>query len=167
MFARHSEKERRSARVGQLYQRFGGAIRSRCRRILKDPALADDAVQEVFVKVFAHLQTGVDDRAALRWINRVTMNHCLNELRSHERHAEPMAEVPEHAGDHPEKRLIERDVARRVMADPWTAGRAAALGYLEGLMHREIAAKLGVSRRTVLTRLDEFFERARWVTAEA
>jgi RNA polymerase sigma-70 factor (ECF subfamily) len=166
MFARRSDKEEQAARVARLYRRFGGVIRARCRRILKNPSLADDAVQEVFAAAFTHLDRAADDRAALRWINRACMNHCLNELRAQGRHAEPMAELPERTGDHPEARLIDRDVARRVLADRSPGRRAAALCYLEGLVHREIAVKLGVSRRTVLSRLNDFVERARWITAE-
>lgn len=166
MFARRSQREARSARVAQLYQRYGGVIRARCRRILKNPSLADDAVQEVFVKAFAHLDSSVDDRAALRWINRACMNHCLNELRAQGRHAEPMAELPERHSDHPEAKLIERDVARKVMAGKSPGRQAALLCYLEGLVHWEIAARLGVSRRTVLSRLNGFLEQARWTTAE-
>jgi len=167
MFARRTDKGEQAARVAHLYRRFGAVIRARCRRILKNPALADDAVQEVFASAFTHLDRAADDRAALRWINRACLNHCLNLLRAQGRHAEPVADLPEGSTEHPEARLIDRDVARRVMADRSPGRRAAALCYLEGLVHREIAVKLGVSRRTVLSRLNDFVERARWLTAEA
>src|SRR5438045_393270 len=41
----------RQTRVARLFQKFGPIIYVRCRRMLKERAAAEDATQEVFLKV--------------------------------------------------------------------------------------------------------------------
>src|SRR5258705_12700761 len=64
-----------TGRVSRLYRKFGPAIYSRCRRLLKDDALAEDATQEVFVRVMRHIDSAPDDSAAPAWIYRISTNY--------------------------------------------------------------------------------------------
>src|SRR5688572_21479182 len=70
----------RSLDPRNLYARFGALIYARCRQILRDDAAAEDATQDVFVRL---VQSGLslDDASMVRWLNRVTTNLCLNRLR--------------------------------------------------------------------------------------
>jgi RNA polymerase sigma-70 factor (ECF subfamily) len=61
-----------SDRSAELYRKFGPAIYSRCRRRLKDDAAAENATQEVFLRVLKHLESAPSDRIALLCIDRVS-----------------------------------------------------------------------------------------------
>ena len=149
-------------RVADLYRRFGPAIHSRCRRLLKDDVAAEDATQEVFVRVMRHIESAPEDRAALAWIYRISTNLCLNTLRNRGRQAEPVAELPETPGEHPEALLLDRDLAMRlVLRVPEKLRAPAVLYYVDGLEQEQVAKTLGISRRTVINRLGEFASRAR------
>jgi RNA polymerase sigma-70 factor (ECF subfamily) len=159
-----------SGRVSHLYRKFGPAIYSRCRRLLKDDALAEDATQEVFVRVLRHIESAPDDAAALAWIYRISTNFCLNQIRDRGRQAEATdpAELPEQPTDHPEPTMMDRDLAMKLVSRAPEKLRATAiLYYVDGLEQEQVAKTLGISRRTVINRLQEFTERSRkFVTRE-
>ncbi len=153
-----------TGRVNDLYRKFGPAIYSRCRRLLKDDAHAEDATQEVFVRVIKHIQAAPDDAAALAWIYRISTNYCLNQLRDRARQAEPTApdELPELEGGVAEPQLLDRDQARKLIdRTPEKLRETVVLYYVDGLEQEQVARTLGISRRTVINRLQEFQERSR------
>lgn len=157
-----NKKSGADPRVSDLYRKFGPAIHSRCRRLLKDEVAADDATQEVFLRVLRHIESAPDDQAALAWIYRISTNYCLNWLRDRARQAEPVEELPDTPGDSPELALHDRDLALRLVSRAPEHLRAPALlYYMDGLEQEQVAKVLGVSRRTVINRLGEFASRAR------
>ena len=152
-------------RVSTLYRKFGTAIYSRCRRLLKDDALAEDATQEVFVRVLKHIESAPDDATALAWIYRISTNYCLNQIRDRSRQAEPTApdEMPE-AGDNasPEVGMLDRETAMKLIRRaPEKLQEVAVLYYVDGLEQEQVAVTLGISRRTVINRLQEFIDRSK------
>src|SRR4051794_1126624 len=104
-------------KVEALYAKLGPTIYSRCRRILKDHAAAEDATQEIFVKILRSVDSIPADDAVMAWVHRVTTNHCLNTLRDASRRAEPMPSdvMPELRDDDFEDSLVTRDMAERLM----------------------------------------------------
>jgi RNA polymerase sigma-70 factor (ECF subfamily) len=147
--------------VAKLYAKHGPAIYARCKRLLRDATAAEDATQDVFVKVLRHLDSAPEEEAVLPWLHRVTTNHCLNVIRDARRHAEPMESVPEVVDEAFEGRVVTRDFAHRVLASTPDELRAPAVLYhAHGLEQAHVAETLGVSRRTVLYRLAEFTRRA-------
>lgn len=149
-------------RVNDLYRKFGSVIYSRCRRLLKDDALAEDATQEVFVRVMRHIEAAPDDQAALAWIYRISTNYCLNQIRDRNRQAEPVEELPDAGTGHPEAGMLERDLAMQLVSRaPENLRAPAILYYVDGLEQEQIAKTLGISRRTVINRLNDFMSRSR------
>lgn len=56
-------------------------MRAIARRILRDDALADDCVQEAFLKAFGKID-GFEGRSSLKtWLHRITVNEALMKLR--------------------------------------------------------------------------------------
>jgi RNA polymerase sigma-70 factor, ECF subfamily len=145
-------------RFTQLYVRYGPAIYARCRRLLNDPAAAEDAAQETFLRVYRHLQSAPTADEALRWIYRIATNYCLNELR--DRKHEPLL-LPETldiadltTGEEP---IADRQLARKLAAGaPPHLSVAAWLHHVDGMDQGEVARVLGVSRRTVVNHLAAF-----------
>ncbi len=154
------------AKVAELYARFGPTIYARCRRLLKDPVAAEDATQEVFVKVLSHVESVPHEAAVLPWIHRITTNHCLNLLRDARKHAEPVETVPEQHVDDLEDSVVSKDFADKVLAStPEEEKTPAFLYHVKGMEQSKVARSLGVSRRTVLYRLSAFAQRARRIQA--
>jgi RNA polymerase sigma-70 factor (ECF subfamily) len=147
--------------VETLYAKFGPTIYARCKRLLKDGTAAEDATQDVFMKVLKHIDSAPGEEAVLPWIHRITTNHCLNVIRDSKRHAEPVEHVPELVDDEFEDSVVTRDFAHRVLAAaPEELKKPAIMYHARGIEQSKVATALGVSRRTVLYRLAEFTRRA-------
>jgi RNA polymerase sigma-70 factor (ECF subfamily) len=150
-----------------LYRTYGPAIYARCRRLLGDDADAEDATQETFVRVHKHLARLPPGREALFWIHRVATNHCLNQLRDRRSRRDPAPVLSQSArataiSDGAEQRLCDRDLATQLIDEAQTKLRAVAwLYHVDGFEQEEVAQILGLSRRTVATRLDSFLKNAR------
>ena len=149
--------------VAALYQQYGPAVYRRCFMLLRDREAARDATQEVFGKLLKDQErlAGRDD--VLPWIWRVATNHCLNQRRNAKRHGEEElpADLPVNdlvsADQVPERQLVHQLLSR---FDAET--QAVAVGVLvDGMEHQEVADVLGISRRTVLRKLDRFLVNAR------
>ena len=148
--------------LAELYRQYGPIIYSRCRRMLKDDALAEDATQDVFLRVMRSFDQAPTGTSMLPWVHRITTNYCLNAIRDRRHQPEPVGELPESAGTSPESLMHDRHLAQRLLQRAPTREREPVLlAYRDGLEHQQIAAMLGISRRTVINRLNEFMRRAR------
>lgn len=135
----------------------------RCLRLLKDREAARDATQEVFVKLVRDITRLEGRESALPWIYQVATNHCLNlcrdAARRGEEELEPALEV---SGGAPADLFPERQLAQRVLARFDATTQAVAVGvFVDGMEHDEVAAALGISRRTVSRKLARFLGNAR------
>src|SRR3712207_2788180 len=102
-------------RLTELYRRYGPVIYARCRKLLRDDVLAEDATQETFMRVYRHLEKAPDGDQALAWIYRVATNYCLNMIRDAKRAPEPMADLPERESDDAQRVMEDRDLAIRLI----------------------------------------------------
>ncbi|HVX96121.1 MAG TPA: sigma-70 family RNA polymerase sigma factor [Polyangia bacterium] len=156
-------------RLTELYRLYGPAIYARCRKLLTDPATAEDACQETFVRVHRHLDKAPSADEALAWIYRIATNYCLNELRDAKHRPRPveiLPEAPQSLRD--EDRVADRDLARRLIDRAPEKVRAVAwLYHVDGFDQDEVARLLGISRRTVVNRLQAFAAGARKYLARA
>lgn len=143
--------------VSALYARYGFFLLRRCRTILRDDGLADDVLQEAFVKI---LRAGSAVREAgepLRWLYRVVDHCCIDAIRKRRRSLDTLgdAEGPERASaammaPHPAATIETRDAVIRMLATfDETEMRIALLLFVDGLSQGEIADEIGVSRVTV------------------
>jgi RNA polymerase sigma-70 factor (ECF subfamily) len=148
--------------VADLYAQFGATIYARCRQILRDGPAAEDATQEVFFRIHKQLATVTAPREALGWLYRTATNHCLNEVRNGRTRALLIGGAPVPASPDTERGISERDLVLRLLRKlPEELALAAWLYHVDGLNQAEIADIVGVSRRTVIARLDRFARRAR------
>jgi RNA polymerase sigma-70 factor, ECF subfamily len=147
--------------VATMYAQFGPTIYARCMRLLKDPAAAEDATQDVFLKVLRHLESAPQIDGALPWIYRITTNHCLNVIRDSKRTEEPVIDGLEVADGDVEAEVVAKDFLEKLLVStPEEFRRPAVLYHGQGIEQGQVAKMLGVSRRTVLYRLAEFTKRA-------
>ena len=80
-----------------LVRQHADAVYGHALRFFADPQAAEDAVQEVFLKVYRSLGTFQGDSAFPTWLYRVTRNVCLDMFRSGKRQPIPIdpVDIPE------------------------------------------------------------------------
>ena len=112
---------------------------------------ADDAVQEVFLRLYQHGKGFENGEHLRRWLLRVTVNSCRDVLKSPWRKRrvslDELPDIP--VFDQPEQAALYREV----MALPEKYRTVLNLFYYEELTAREIGELLGVDTSTVTTRL--------------
>lgn len=138
----------------ELYRPLAPLVFRRCRRLLGDETDATDATQEVFVQLllYADRVAFADQEAALRWLYRVSTNHCLK-LLSRSRRVEfrdpvdlPLVPVRYEGVE----RLIAREYLVRVLDAVDERARSVFIHtFVDGMTQEDTAAVMGVSRRTV------------------
>jgi RNA polymerase sigma-70 factor (ECF subfamily) len=149
--------------AARLYREYGPAVYRRCLRLLGDRERARDATQEVFVRLVRDMRRLEDRENVLPWIYRVATNHCLNLRRDVRRRGEEALDQGlELAPQAPADAYPERQLAQKVLSRFDAETQAVAVGvFVDGMEHEEVAAALGVSRRTVARKLDRFLANAR------
>lgn len=145
--------------VESHYLRYGPMVLRRCRTLLRDPAKAEDAMQDVFVSLIRN-EDRLRDEAPGALLLRVATNVCLNRLRGDKRHPEDahedddlavrIAQADDGGGD-AESRTLARSVLGKLFGadDPLAAStRSLAFMHLvDGMTLEEVAreARLSVS----------------------
>lgn len=132
-------------------QRYKDMVFRTALHALGTPQDADDAVQEVFLRLFSSKGGFGGEEHLRRWLLRVTVNYCRDVLRNPWRRRriswEEVPEIP--VFDRPEQAGLYREV----MALPEKYRTVLNLFYYEELSAKEIAGLLGVETSTVTTRL--------------
>jgi len=76
-------KAREPQALSQLYDRYGRIAYSLIFRVVRNPAVAEDLVQETFLRVWNRAQSFDDQRGALgSWVLTVARNRAIDYLRS-------------------------------------------------------------------------------------
>ena len=132
--------------------------------ILADPAEAEDCAQDAFVHAFKAWNRWRPDAPAEAWIHRIAVNLAI----SHRRRARlrSVGEVVRRLGrpfpgKDPAEVAVQPDLLGALRTLPPKLAVAIVLRHYHGYNNREIAAALGVSERTVGTRLRQAGERLR------
>ena len=140
----------------QLYAEHGRAILAHCARILGDFASAEDATQEVFLRVRRSSSRLPEPSEMRPWLFRIATNHCLNELRSRGVRARTPPQLIGMTTANLEDTMAARNDAQRFLERLPPRARAIAwLTYVDGMLQQEVAETLGVSRRTVVNYLNQ------------
>ena len=149
--------------LDDAYRRWGRLIYRRCFRLLGDKAAAEDATQEVFVRLMGHMGRLAPEGGYLPWIYRVATNHCLNALRDGARLqvCDP-ATLPAVVGETDVGRFPDRELTGQLLRRFDEETRAiAVMSLVDGMSRDEVADVLRISRKTVGRKLAKFVERSR------
>lgn len=153
----------------RLYRATYPQVYRTLRAILRDPAEAEDCAQDAFVQAFQAWIRWKSDGPAEAWIHRIAVNRAIS-LRRRAR----LRSVPEllrrlrapRAPEDPSDIAAQRDLLAALRAIPPRLAAAIVLRHYHGYTNREIAAALGVSERTVGTRLNQARTRLRKVLGD-
>lgn len=74
-------KEQNPEYFSALYRRYGGKVYAKCISMLNDEALAHDAVQDIFIKVFLNLSKFNEQSSFSTWLYSITYNFCIDMIR--------------------------------------------------------------------------------------
>lgn len=146
--------------LAELYDRYGRLAYTLIVRVVRDGAIAEDLVQETFLRVWNRVQGFDAEKGAIgAWLLAVARNRAIDYLRSsggRERNALEFEET-----EHPslftdmEPGLLLSDKARRVKAAmdrlPANHRQVIELAYFEGLSQTEMAERMGQPLGTVKT----------------
>ncbi len=127
-------------------------------RLLHHPQDAQDAAQEVFLRLYRHLGRIDRERGYEAWLFRVTVNVC-RDIARRRRRSVALDEVSEPPSPRPDAydaaaRAQQREMVRRGLGRLGEKERAAlVLRDLEGLPTREVARILGSSENTVRSQI--------------
>ena len=151
--------------IQALFEQYGYAVHRRCVRILGSPAEADDAVQEVFMRVMKYGSSRTGE-APLPWLYRIADRVCFDQLNRRKRYAGPTESERTLAAEQAAEgsQLSPEDmraIAEVLEACKTNVREVAVLYHLDQLTQDEVAARVGVSRKTVKQRLAKFMDIAR------
>ena len=132
------------------------AVFRTARAVLRDPALAEDVTQEVFLRLYRNLDSTPGDELLRPWLLRIAINLARNTIRGHNRSlARDTVYSKETIGDGwvaPEEdyeRRIEIEEARRALDKIKEPMRSCLLLKQQGLSYREIADTLSLKETNV------------------
>jgi RNA polymerase sigma-70 factor (ECF subfamily) len=146
--------------LGELYDRYGRIVFSVIIRVVRDGAIAEDLVQETFLRVWNRVQGFDAEKGAIApWLLAVARNRAIDYLRSvagRERNALEFEET-----DHPslfvdmEHEILTSDKARVIQGAMQKLNanqrQVIELAYFEGLSQTEMAERMGQPLGTVKT----------------
>lgn len=154
-------KGREAGAMADLYDRFGRLVYSVIFAIVKDSGIAEDLLQETFLRIWNRMQGFDAERGALGpWLLTVARNRAVDYIRSAGARAEKNAfELEER--DHPslvkdaEHQILDQDQARVIKAAMARLSenqrKVIELAYYEGLSQAEMAERIGQPLGTVKT----------------
>jgi RNA polymerase sigma-70 factor, ECF subfamily len=129
-------------------------------RLLGNLPDAQDAAQEVFLKLYRNLSKIADSAALPAWLYRVTVNVC-HDLRRRRPHLVPVEEAGDFptpdSGPHDLTAAAERERVLRLSLRTLSEKERAALVLrdLEGLSTAEVARALGSTEATVRSQISK------------
>jgi RNA polymerase sigma-70 factor (ECF subfamily) len=149
--------------IEELYRRYGDLVYGRCRSLLHNEADAQEAMQEVFLRVWRYRDGFRGDASPATYLFKVTTTTCLNRLRTKRRRPEdPVEELPPSAATDTLLHTVElRRLLEAVLGeeDERTV-QCVVYHYADGMTHDEVGELLGVTGAAVRKRIAVFRARA-------
>lgn len=137
----------------RLIEQYGDGLLRLCLLYLKDYGLAEDAVQETFLRAYRSWHKFEGRSSEKTWLTAIAINVCKNMLRSPWKRRtvgeEALAQLKTENPAMPDP-----TVARAVMRLPKDQRIAVILFYVQEMKIREIAQALEIPQATVSSRLN-------------
>ena len=145
------------AAFGELVRRRQSWLRNLLRRLCRDPALADDLAQQVFLQAWRSVRTLRSAGAFGAWLRRLAVNSWLAHARSSR--SEPV-EAAEIEAAHVEGQQ-QLDLDRALAKLSGDERLCVVLAYSEGMSHSEIGEATGLALGTIKSHIRRGSERLR------
>ncbi len=162
--------------VGELYDRFGSLVFRMAYQSLPSKGEAEDAVQEIFVRLWKTAGRYDPERAALvTWVMLIARRHLVDKLRRNKARVKASslddAQPWRSASAGPEASKMERDerfeaLMKRIDALPELQKTVVTRAYLGGQTLRQIGEELDTPLGTIKSALSRALVRLRERTGE-
>lgn len=165
-------QEEVGAALSALYDRYSRTVFGVGVKLLGDRSLAEELVQEVFLRVWRSSHTFDSSRGSFStWLYRLTRNLASDSYRKRTRRVNPVSDKDSYIS-------ATRDSSpgpQEIVDDSWLSWRISRaleeldashrevieLAYYQGLSQREISRRTGVALGTVKTRTSRALKRLR------
>lgn len=136
----------------KLFDLFAPKLFGVCLRYMKDHDLAQDTLQDGFVKIFTKLSDYNGKGSFEGWMRRIMVNTCLDQLRKDQKLKvnTPIDDVSFLVKDNHwiEEELTAKDLLKLVESLPDGYRVVFNMFAIEGYSHKEIAEQLNISENT-------------------
>jgi RNA polymerase sigma-70 factor (ECF subfamily) len=148
---------------GHLVRAYERPVYNLTFRMLGDPAEAEDAAQETFLRAYSKLATYQPERKFVNWLLSIASHHCIDRLRKRNRAPQLSLEGPlppkwtmssAPGPDQTVSRKQQRQQVRQVLDTlPADYRAAVVLRYWYGMSYREIATTMETTESAIKSRL--------------
>ena len=140
--------------LNRLIEKYQGALLRLCYAYLRDRSLAEDALQETFLKAYRSLDGFRSEASEKTWLMKIAMNTCRDFRRSgwfvHMDRTMTPDRLPEPSVAASDQ---DREITMEVMHLPIKLREVVLLCYYQNLTTVEAAQTLGISQQAVSARL--------------
>ncbi len=142
----------------QMMNQYGDYIARTCYIYLKDWALAEDAVQEVFIKAYKHMSEFRKESSEKTWLTSIAINICKNYVRTSWFRKVQIGIEKIEAYNTLEDELLNQinqsELLKQVMDLPIKYREVILLYYYQDFKINEIVEILGISESSIKMRLN-------------
>jgi RNA polymerase sigma-70 factor, ECF subfamily len=140
-----------------LFGRYSKIVYSVALRVLKDPASAEDVMQEIFMQMWRSPNSFVAAKGSLGgWLSVVARNRSIDTLRR-KRPSEEIEDIslasPFNLAEDSERNLLMERARAAVVLLPPEQRKTLEMAFFDGLTHSEISEMTGDPLGTVKTRI--------------
>jgi RNA polymerase sigma-70 factor (ECF subfamily) len=142
-----------------IYERYKRPLFNLAFRFTYNSTVAEDLLQDIFIKVFTHLDDVQNVKTFSGWIYRIGLNTCYSYLRGKKVEAQrsiPLSEIEgkmEEACSDTEEKEIKKPLDEAIQSLPEKLKAIFLLHDVQGFKHEEIAKTLGCSVGTSKSQL--------------
>ena len=143
--------------MASLFDRYSKIVYSVALRALRDPASAEDVLQEVFMQIWRNPNSFIATRGSLGgWLAVVARNRSIDALRR-KRPSEPVEDMAlasnYNLADEAERNSLMEKARGVIRLLPMEQRKTLEMAFFDGLTHSEIAEMTGDPLGTVKTRI--------------
>jgi RNA polymerase sigma-70 factor, ECF subfamily len=139
-----------------VYKQYWVLLYQHARRVLGEDLLAEDIVQDIFVRLYQKMGDIPSNLNIRKWLYSCVRNRAIDEIRKGQvrkqyiQHLDNNLNLPQSMADH---RLLEQDLNAQIDAEiaklPPKTKQVFELSWRNHLSHREIAQNTSVSLGTI------------------
>jgi RNA polymerase sigma-70 factor (ECF subfamily) len=145
--------------MGAIYDHFKTSLYGLAFRYTRNHTVAEDLLQDIFVKVFSNLHTLDNDQTFVGWLYRIAVNTCLSYLRTHKRvyrRAVPFEDVEgsiTHKDSHRPEDMMNKTLDEAIQGLSPRLKSVFMLHDVQGFKHQEVAQIMDCSVGTSKSQL--------------
>ena len=138
----------------KLYKLYVKGMYNLAVRMTRDNGLAEDVIQDSFIKAFSEINKLKNEKAFGGWLRRIVVNKCIDTTRNKKLVFADIGTLDDRYFEQPEEvdESVDPELIHRLIKElPDGAREILVLRALEGYKHAEIGEQLGISESTAKT----------------